>query len=95
MPSTLTLVYPHPRLFIDKSSANFLVLTHAEMTAVAIPYDVLDDVLVYLDKRVLLSVCLVNKLLNIAASRVLYGRDITLNPWISTVSTVVNASLGY
>ena len=63
------------------------------MTAVAIPYDVLDDVLVFLDRRDLLSVCLVNKLLNIAASRVLYGRDITLDPWTPTVSIVVKAPL--
>jgi len=83
----------HTYVLIDKSSANFLVLTHPEMTAVAIPYDVLDEVLVYVDRRVLLSVCLVNKLLNIAASRVLYGEDITLDPWTSTVSTVVKASL--
>jgi len=68
-------------------------MSHAEMTAVAIPYDVLDDVLVYLDKRDLLSLCLVNKLLNIAASRVLYGRDITFDPWTSRVSSIVRASL--
>lgn len=59
------------------------------MTTFPIPYDVLDNVFAFLDRRALVSVCLANKFLNFAATRALYGREITINPWTSKVSTVL------
>lgn len=57
---------------------------------VSIPYDILGNVFVYLDRLALLSVCLANKLFNLAAIRLLYGREIILDPWNSKVSIVAN-----
>jgi hypothetical protein len=59
------------------------------MTTFPIPYDVLDNVFVYLDRRALVAVCSVNKPFNFAATRVLYGRELILDPWDSEVSTVI------
>lgn len=59
------------------------------MATLPIPYDVLDSVFAFLDRRALASACLVNKLFNFAATRALYGKEITLNPWTSKVSSLI------
>jgi hypothetical protein len=58
------------------------------MTASSVPYDVLDNVTVYLDRQSLVSVCLVNKLFNIAASRALYSGELTIDPRTPKVSAL-------
>ena len=63
------------------------------MTAPWIPYDVLNDLPLYLDRQALVSMCLVNKIFNIAASRALYGRELALHSRIPKVSTAMQTSI--
>ena len=82
-------------MFLPARDSRHLQHNTGEMSTFRLPYDVLDNVFLYLDGRSLVSACLVNKFFNIPASRALYGREINLDPWKSKVSIVIQLTLEY